>query len=61
MIEWILLSTGILQILFSGIVVLCLQKKYSISRVFAVFGAVMYIISMVRYPMNQLTQVYFQA
>jgi uncharacterized membrane protein YhfC len=56
-IEWMLLLAGIIQVLLPVMVILYLKKKYSISWIFAAFGAVMYIISMVRYPLNLLVQV----
>ena len=57
MIEWMLLLSGIIHIFLSVTMISYLKRKYSISWIFAAFGAVMYIMSMVKYPLNLLVQI----
>jgi uncharacterized membrane protein YhfC len=56
MIEWMFLLGGILSFLLPASVAFYLRKKFGVSWIFLVFGAAMFVLSLVRIPLNLFVQ-----
>jgi uncharacterized membrane protein YhfC len=56
MIEWMFLLGGILSFLLPVSVAFYLRKRFGVSWIFFVFGAAMFLLSLIRMPLNLLVQ-----
>ena len=56
MIEWMLLLAGIIEFLLPASVAVYLWKKHKINWIFFFFGVAMFLLSMVRIPLNMAVQ-----
>lgn len=56
MIEWIFLLAGILEVVLPVSVAIYVWKKFGISWIVFVLGAVIFLVSLVRIPLNLLVQ-----